>query len=248
MITIHLPQTGFLSTAIRRLAIKFLTLRTLTLKLAVRFLAIPLMAIPVLAGCGLPGAGVGVEGDLKLLYAPFSLTNPPKYWFYAKRPDHLGNKADIKANTLYWDDIGGHIALAMRPAIEPFELGRRTNIAILASPYLSFDWYKNASATPGDIELILGFRAQSEGNWGESDLGAGKPPMDHIIRLPIGVDADGVTGWQRDYFDLSSLHRRYWPDTDEINVRLVWIGIATTQEHRPDVAGVTYLSHILLSR
>jgi len=202
----------------------------------------------LLTGCSLPDAGVSVEGDLKLLYAPFPLNNPPRYWHYAERPAKLDTGEQSKANSLYWEDIDGRIALAMRPAIGTFEFGRRTNIAVLASPYLSFDWLMNASAQPGDTELVLGFRAQSHGDWGESDLGAGKPPVDHVIRLPIGGDMTGIKEWQRDYFDLSALHRRYWPDTDTIDVRLVWIGIAATHDRGADVAGVTYLSHILLSR
>ncbi|AJD52510.1 hypothetical protein SAMN02744133_109149 [Thalassospira xiamenensis M-5 = DSM 17429] len=229
MISVLSPQAGVISMMSRRLGVAF-------------------MAVYVLAGCSLPDAGVSVEGDLKLLYGPFSLGNPPRYWHYADRPAKLDQGEQSKANSLYWDDIDGRIALAMRPAIAPFELGRRTNISVLASPYLSFDWLMNASALPGDTELVLGFRSQSQGDWGESDLGVGKPPIDHVIRLPIGGDISGTVGWQRDYFDLSTLHRRYWPDTDTVDVRLVWIGVASSHDQRPDVAGVTYLSHILLSR
>lgn len=207
-----------------------------------------IMTLYLLSGCALPGAGVSVEGDLKLLYAPFPLDNPPRHWHYAERPAKLDNGQQLKANSLYWDDINGRIALAMRPAIARFELGRRTNISVLASPYLSFDWLMNASAQAGETELVLGFRAQSQGDWRESDLGAGKPPVDHVIRLPIGSSISNAAEWQRDYFDLSALHRRYWPDTDTVDVRLVWIGVASSPDQRADVAGVTYLSHILLSR
>ncbi|WP_404421023.1 hypothetical protein [Thalassospira australica] len=218
------------------------------LSMVSRRMGLAIMTLYWLSGCGLPGAGVSVEGDLKLFYAPFPLNNPPRYWHYAERPAKLDSGEQSRANSLYWDDIGGRIALAMRPAVAPFELGRRTNISVLASPYLSFDWLMNASARPGDTELVLGFRAQSHGDWGESDLGAGKPPVDHVIRLPIGGEMTDINEWQRDYFDLSALHRRYWPDTDTIDVRLVWIGISSSADQRADVAGVTYLSHILLSR
>lgn len=199
-----------------------------------------------LAGCALPGAGVDIGGELKLLYAPFSLTNPPRYWHYSP----AGNKAAAGTgeSPLQWQDKDGKIALALRPGIAPFELGRRTNIIVLASPFLSFDWQLNNTAQAGDVELVLGFRRQDAGDWAEHDLGSGKPPIDQVVRIPVGQANVNYGVWQRDYFDLSTLYRRYWPDARGDEVRLVWIGITSGKRHKPAVSSVTYLTHILLSR
>ena len=145
-------------------------------------------------------------------------------------------------------DKDGKIALAARPAAGPFELGRRTNILVLVSPYLSFDWQQNSTAQVGDVELVLGFRLQDQGDWAENDLGTGKPPTDHTVRIPVGNSQVTYGQWQREYFDLAGVYRRYWPDAPGDEVRLVWIGIASGKDKSAAVTSVTYLTQILLSR
>ncbi|MBX2831655.1 MAG: hypothetical protein KTR23_10810 [Rhodospirillales bacterium] len=205
-----------------------------------------------LGGCSLPGAGVDVGGDLKLLYAPFSLSNPPRYWYVKQQanPSATVNQgsADHVPLPLEWQDKDGRIALAARPGLGAFEMGRRTNVVVLASPYLSFDWQFNSTAQIGDVELILGFRRQDQGSWTESDFGSGKPPTDQTIRIPIGQHSVLYGEWQREYFDLSTLYRRYWPDANSNEIRLVWLGIESGRKQHASVSGVTYLTHILLSR
>jgi len=194
-----------------------------------------------LAGCTLPGAGVDVSGDLKLLYAPFSLSNPPRYW-------QVHQPQDSNPAPLEWEDKDGRIALAARPGLGAFEIGRRTNVIVLASPFLSFDWQFNSAAQVGDVELVLGFRRQTQGSWTESDLGSGKPTMDQEVRIAVGQYSVRYGEWHREYFDLSTLYRRYWPDTAADEVRLVWIGLVSGQEHVASENSVTHLTHILLSR
>jgi len=205
-----------------------------------------------LAGCSLPGAGVDVGGDLKLLYAPFSLNNPPRYWYVNQQANPSitrdQNDPDQMALPLEWQDKDGSIALAARPGLGAFEMGRRTNVVVLASPYLSFDWQFNSTPQVGDVELVLGFRRQDQGSWTESDLGSGKPPTDQTVRIPIGQHSVLYGEWQREYFDLSTLYRRYWPDANGDEIRLVWLGIVSGQQSNASVSGVTYLTHILLSR
>ncbi|MEQ9566865.1 MAG: hypothetical protein RLN85_13825, partial [Pseudomonadales bacterium] len=129
-----------------------------------------------------------------------------------------------------------------------FDIGRRTNVVVLASPYLSFDWQFNSTAQIGDVELILGFRRQNQGSWSESDLGSGKPSIDQTVRIPVGKQSVRYGEWQREYFDLSTLYRRYWPDAKGDEIRLVWVGIVSGTENQASVSGITYLTHILLSR
>lgn len=204
------------------------------------------VAIVTVTGCSLPGAGVDSAGDLKLLYAPFSFETPPRYWTVNQKPNnHIQHPDNIP---LQWQDKDGRIALALRPGVGQFEIGRRTNVIVLASPYLSFDWQFNNLARPGDIELELGFRKQGQNNWTEKDLGSGKPPTDQLVRIPIGQPSVQYGEWQREYFDLSTLYRRYWPDIPNDQVRLVWIGIVPGRDHQASVSGTTYLTHILLSR
>jgi hypothetical protein len=197
-----------------------------------------------LAGCSLPGAGVDVGGDLKLLYAPFSLSNPPRYWQVQQDPVSAGSEIA----PLSWEDKDGRIALAARPGMGSFDLGRRTNVIVLASPYLSFDWQINSDARVGDVELVLGFRRQAQGSWTESDLGSGKPSIDAMVRIPIGQYEVRYGEWQREYFDLSTLYRRYWPEAPGDEVRLVWVGIVSGSNHQAAESSVTHLTHILLSR
>ena len=201
-----------------------------------------------LTGCSLPGSGVDVGGDLKLLYAPFSLTNPPRYWHYSVKPQNSSPSKQPPIPALEWQDKDGKIALAAHPAAGSFELGRRTNILVLASPYLSFDWQQNSSAQTGDIELVLGFRRQDQGDWQESDFGSGKPSIDQTVRIPIGNPQVTYGQWQREYFDLAGLYRRYWPDAPSDEIRLVWIGVASGKNKQAAVNGITYLTQILLSR
>lgn len=202
--------------------------------------------------CTLPDAGVDAAGDLKLLYAPFSLTNPPRYWSVKQRPfgsvQIRNEDGSGFAEPLAWQDKDGRIALAARPGVGSFELGRRTNVIVLASPYLSFDWQLNSTAQIGDVELVLGFRQQDQGSWSEGDLGSGKPPIDQLVRIPVGQPTVRYGEWQREYFDLSTLYRRYWPDAPSDEVRLVWVGITSGSEHKPAVSAITYMTHILLSR
>ena len=200
-----------------------------------------------LSACTLPGSGVDVGGDLKLLYAPFSLSNPPKYWQY-NHQTNASTPSQSPSTALEWQDKDGKIALAARPAAGPFELGRRTNILVLASPYLSFDWQQNSTAQVGDVELVLGFRLQDQGDWRENDLGTGKPPTEHTVRIPVGNSQVTYGQWQREYFDLAGVYRRYWPDAPGDEVRLVWIGIASGKDKLAAVTSVTYLTQILLSR
>lgn len=207
-------------------------------------LVLTMVGLLGVAGCSLPGAGVDVSGDLKLLYAPFSLDNPPRYWQVKQTPAQNGSDQA----PLTWEDKEGRIALAARPGIGSFEIGRRTNVIVLASPYLSFDWQLNNTAQVGDVELVLGFRRQSQGSWTENDLGAGKPSIDQEVRIAVGQYAVSYGQWQREYFDLSTLYRRYWPDTDADEVRLVWIGLVSGKDHTPAQGSVTHLTHILLSR
>ncbi|MBC05312.1 hypothetical protein [Thalassospira sp.] len=195
--------------------------------------------ISSLAGCSLPGAGVDVGGDLKLLYAPFSLSNPPRYWQVRQNGD---------PGPLSWEDKDGRIALAARPGLGSFEIGRRTNVIVLASPFLSFDWQFNSAAQVGDVELVLGFRRQAQGSWTENDLGSGKPGIDHEVRIAIGQYSVRYGEWHREYFDLATLYRRYWPDAPADEVRLVWIGLVSGTDHAPVENSVTHLTHILLSR
>ncbi|MFH1804037.1 MAG: hypothetical protein ABID63_04020 [Pseudomonadota bacterium] len=219
-----------------------------------RQILIGVAAIWGVQACSLPGAGVDSGGDLKLLYAPFSLQNLPPFWHYENpQPGHFAS--DDPASPLFWEDIDGRIALGLRPAAGPVHLGRRTNIAILGSPYMAFDWRITGAAQAGDGELILGFRQQAVDSWTERDFGAGIPGVDHIIRIPVGASETGITSntdqtssWQRDFFDLPALHRRYWPDIDPLSVKLVWIGISVPRPASKHDKGVIYLSHILLSR
>ena len=194
-----------------------------------------------MAGCTLPGAGVDVGGDLKLLYAPFSLTNPPRYW-------QVKQKSDGIPAPLSWEDKDGRIALATRPGIGAFDIGRRTNVIVLASPFLSFDWQFNSTAQVGDIELVLGFRRQAQGSWTEGDLGSGKPAIDQEVRIAVGQYATRYGEWHREYFDLATLYRHYWPDAKNDEVRLVWISLVSGKDHAADANSVTHLTHILLSR
>lgn len=232
-----------------------------------------MVAVLALSACSLSGSGVRVEGDLKLLYAPFSLQKLPQYWRYVENPLSKPPSSAQRPNQspLFWGDVDQKIALGVSPSHGPAEIGRRTNVAILGSPYLSYSWQLTDGAQPGDVSLVLGFRNQDVGDWNEGDFGAGLPNVDQVLRIPIGgplPDAPGTgaqknvagrplgdmtnpaapQGWQTDYLDLATLHRRYWPDIDLLNVKLVWIGIATTEPKRPNATGVTYLSHILLSR
>lgn len=193
-----------------------------------------------LVGCTLPGAGVDVGGDLKLLYAPFSLSNPPQFW-------QVRQTATPPA-PLSWEDKDGRIALAARPGLGSFEIGRRTNVIVLASPFLSFDWQFNSSAQVGDVELVLGFRRQASGSWRENDLGAGKPTFDQEVRIAVGQYSVHYGEWHREYFDLATLYRRYWPDAAPDEVRLVWIGLVSGEDHHAAENSVTHLTHILLSR
>lgn len=227
----------------------------------------------LLTACTLPGAGVNADGGLKLLYAPFSLKpgKLPEYWLYAAAPS-----ADISSpqpgrmpekgarrDALFWDDIDGRIALGIssHPSQnQPIQLGRRTNVAILGSPFLSFDWQLRNGAMAGDSTLILGFKNQKATRWTENDLGIGLPGVDYILQIPVGGNPVGQTPllnhpapdetgyWQTDYLDLATLHRHYWPDTNTRDVKLVWIGIAATPHPNRPTHAVTYLSHILLSR
>lgn len=212
----------------------------------ITYLSCSIFVSASVAGCSLPDAGVDAAGDLKLLYAPFSLDRPPPYWTVSQKinPGQLSS-ADTP---LQWVDKNGNIALAVRPGVGSFEIGRRTNVVVLASPYLSFDWQFNRTAQVGDIKLELGFRKQDQGNWNESDLGSGKPFMDQLVRIPIGQSTVQYGEWQREYFDLSTLYRHYWPDTPNDEVRLVWIGIVPGRDHKASVSGITYLTQILLSR
>nr|WP_175581285.1 hypothetical protein [Thalassospira sp. HF15] len=194
-----------------------------------------------LAGCTLPDAGVDVSGDLKLLYAPFSLNNPPRYW-------QVHQAHDTIPAPLSWEDKDGRIALAARPGMGAFEIGRRTNVIVLASPFLSFDWQFNNAAQVGDVELVLGFRRQAQGSWTESDLGSGKPTMDQEVRIAVGQYSVRYGEWQHEYFDLATLYRRYWPDSPADEVRLVWIGLVSGKDHVAHENSVTHLTHILLSR
>ncbi|WP_287444922.1 hypothetical protein [Thalassospira sp.] len=194
-----------------------------------------------MASCSLPGAGVDVSGDLKLLYAPFSLSNPPRYW-------QVNQKSDVNPSPLGWEDKDGRIALAARPGMGTFEIGRRTNVIVLASPFLSFDWQFNSAAQVGDVELVLGFRRQAQGSWTESDLGSGKPTMDQEVRIAVGQYEVRYGEWHREYFDLATLYRRYWPDAQADEVRLVWIGIVSGDDHIAAQNSVIHLTHILLSR
>ncbi|AUG53268.1 hypothetical protein [Thalassospira marina] len=227
----------------------------------------------VLAACTLPGSGVEANGGLKLLYAPFPLNAEklPEYWLYASPVDDLvtgqpsPNRSDdtLQRDTLFWQDIDGRIALGVssHPAQNRhIQLGRRTNVAILGSPYLSFDWQLRGGAKGGDTTLILGFRNQNAGSWNENDLGIGLPGVDYVLQIPVGGapgakeplinnPAPDETGyWQTDYLDLATLHRHYWPDANTRDVKLVWIGIATGPHQSRPAQAVTYLSHILLSR
>jgi hypothetical protein len=195
--------------------------------------------IGAVTGCSLPGAGVDVGGELKLLYAPFSLSTPPRYW-------HVQQTGTLGA--LSWEDKDGRIALAARPGLGSFEIGRRTNVIVLASPFLSFDWQLNSSAQVGDVELVLGFKRQAQGSWTESDLGTGKPSLDQEVRIAVGQYSVRYGEWQREYFDLATLYRRYWPDAAADEVRLVWIGLVSGTDHVANENSVTYLTHILLSR
>ena len=212
------------------------------------------MATSQITACALPGAGVDVGGDLKLLYAPFSLDHPPRYWTVDQKPSASQDLPRTSASALasdlplQWSDKDGRIALAVRPGLGSFEFGRRTNVIVLASPYLSFDWQFNSTAQIGDVELELGFRRQSQGSWRENDLGSGKPAIDQLVRIPVGQPSVQYGEWQREYFDLSTLYRRYWPEARSDEVRLVWIGIVPGRDHKPSVSGITYLTHILLSR
>ncbi|MEQ9345993.1 MAG: hypothetical protein RIG26_06070 [Thalassospira sp.] len=205
-----------------------------------------------LTGCSLPGAGVDVGGDLKLLYAPFSLKTPPRYWYVSQQAGPAASiehsSADPDPSPLSWQDKDGRIALAARPGLGDFDIGRRTNVVVLASPYLSFDWQFNSTAQIGDVELILGFRRQNQGSWSESDLGSGKPSIDQTVRIPVGKQSVRYGEWQREYFDLSTLYRRYWPDAKGDEIRLVWVGIVSGTKNQASVSGITYLTHILLSR
>ncbi|MDG4721300.1 MULTISPECIES: hypothetical protein [Thalassospira] len=203
-------------------------------------------AVMPIASCSLPGAGVDSAGDLKLFYAPFSLETPPPYWTVNQRPN--SHRQSPEDTPLQWQDKDERIALALRPDLGTFEIGRRTNVIVLASPYLSFDWQFNSHAQPGDVELELGFRKQGQNSWTEGDLGLGKPSIDQLVRIPIGQRSVQYGQWQREYFDLSTLYRRYWPDTPNDQVRLVWIGVVPGRDHQPPVSGITYLTHILLSR
>lgn len=194
-----------------------------------------------MAGCTLPGAGVDVSGDLKLLYAPFSLTNPPRYW-------QVKQQKNAVPAPLGWEDKDGRIALAARPGMGAFDIGRRTNVIVLASPFLSFDWQFNNAAQVGDIELVLGFRRQAQGSWTESDLGSGKPGIDQEVRIAVGQYSVRYGEWHREYFDLATLYRRYWPNAKADEVRLVWIGVVPGNDHVADENSVIHLTHILLSR
>ena len=246
----------------------------------VRWRAKPVLALILCffaTACTLPGAGVNADGGLKLLYAPFSLRADklPEYWLYAVRPTHKVSSVTAtkpengaRQNTpqrgaLFWDDIDGRIALGVSshtPNNQPIQLGRRTNVAILGSPFLSFDWQLRGGAKGGDATLILGFKNQKATRWTENDLGVGLPGVDYILQIPIGGPqsaqqpllnhpAPDETGyWQTDYLDLATLHRHYWPTSNTRDVKLVWIGISTTPHPGRPAQAVTYLSHILLSR
>ncbi|MCC9625503.1 hypothetical protein LPB41_27845 [Thalassospira sp. MA62] len=200
-------------------------------------IAVFLTAI-ALWGCSLPDSGVDSGGELKLLYAPFSLKTLPRFWHYDH--DHTAH--------VEWQDKDARIALATYPGQGWFEIGRRTNIVVLASPYLSFDWQMNETAQAGDVEMVLGFRRVAPGNWSENDLGAGKPSMDQTIRLPIGDPSARPGVWQRDYYDLSIMYRRFWPDAPADEVRLVWISLRATPDHPIAPQSEVVLTHILLSR
>lgn len=236
-----------------------------------------LMATMFISACSLPGAGVNADGGLKLLYAPFALQNTklPEYWLYVtpqsdtsqanRRQDAVQTTASSPPPSLFWDDVDGKIALgisAYGTQGNAIELGRRTNIAILGTPFLSFDWQLQKGAQPGDATLILGFRNQNTDSWTETDFGIGLPGVDYVLQIPIGGAPDTAasvtpssqgsaqhpTFWQTDYLDLATLHRHYWPKADPAGVKLVWIGIASRPQHNRARAAVTYLSHILLSR
>jgi len=233
------------------------------------------MTVMFLAACSLPGAGVNADGGLKLLYAPFALEahKLPEYWLYVPRREGspLQNPRQKMATgtlpsptALFWADIDGKIALGVSAYGAPgdgVELGRRTNIAILSTPFLSFDWQLQNGARPGDATLILGFRNQTADNWSETDFGVGLPGVDYVLQIPVGdmptassassapsMPSTAHSFWQTDYLDLATLHRRYWPKTDPTAVKLVWIGIASRPQQNRAPAAVTYLSHILLSR
>ncbi|OSQ37183.1 hypothetical protein [Thalassospira mesophila] len=234
----------------------------------------------MLAACSLPGAGVNADGGLKLLYAPFALENNklPEYWLYvtpqgdtvpANLPQNQESAQDRAPSSsarpaLFWEDVDGKVALgiaAYGTQNDAVELGRRTNIAILSTPFLSFDWQLQNGALPGDATLILGFRNQNADSWIETDFGVGLPGVDYVLQIPVGGTPDALptatqpntpapapTFWQTDYLDLATLHRRYWPKADPAGVKLVWIGVASRPQHTRAPGAVTYLSHILLSR
>ena len=151
----------------------------------------------------------------------------------------------------------GTPVLRLTPADKPYILARRTNVFLLASPFLRWSW--NMAAAPGEehpTRLAIGFyggdpRSVSRGGRPFVYLGDPLPAFDRVLSLAWGGSAlergfadtqnrtrryyvrggaENAGKWLTDTVDLSKLYRSAWPKDDLTRVHIVFIGFAVSAD------------------
>lgn len=242
-----------------------------------RMLAAAIMVMAV-AGCAIPrasfnsdgGANVDPEGRLSILGPDpgFSVSSLPGDWVIA------GN-AEVARRSTTLVHHQGVPALHVDNGETAFVVARRTDVNLLASPFLSWSWQVEPHAgNVHPVRLVVGFHGgdPKSRSWGAQPfawLGRDLPPNDRMISLVWGESAlrrgaidppseDGRaarytlrggienTGtWWLETVDISGIYARIWPADDLAAARIAFIGISAAGDGDK---GAAFISGILVSR
>jgi hypothetical protein len=237
-----------------------MTARTLTA-------AIMLLAA---AGCAIPRANVDPDGRLAVLGPTpgFSITSLPDDWVIA------GDARLGRRNTTLVHRQGVP-ALRVENGAAAFVVARRTDVSLLASPFLSWSWHVEPHAgETHPVRLMMGFHGgdPESRSWGAQPfawLGRNTPPHDRMISLAWGVSAlrrgaidppsedgrgarytqrggiENTATWWLETVDVSDIYARIWPADDLAAARIVFVGMSAAGGGDK---GAALVSGIVISR
>ena len=234
-----------------------------------RMLAAAIMLLAA-AGCTIPRASVDPDGRLAVLGpAPgFSIASLPDDWVIA------GDTRLARRNTTLVHRQGVP-ALRVDNGAAAFVVARRTDVNLLASPFLSWSWHVEPHAGESHpVRLVVGFHGgdPKSRSWGAQPfawLGHDTPPHDRMISLGWGVSAlrrgaidppsedrrgarytqrggiENTGTWWLETVDISEFYARIWPADDLAAARIVFVGISTAGSGDK---GAALISGIVISR
>ncbi len=218
--------------------------------------------------------GTGSRIDVLNWKHQFSSHHLPNGWIISGMDPEDLFETRGKLPNIYMIRKNGHPGVHLQSTKEDFILARHTNARLLVSPFLLWRWYLSEHRTEDHpVSMIVGFYggapesepiSQQNRIWKGEEL----PPFDRVISIGFNelalrrgnmfskgqmkyyVQRGGVeqtNKWHDEAADLSQIYKWAWPEDDQKNVHVTFVGMTARAGPEDLSAGATF-SNIWLSR